>query len=65
MEWRAQSCEHGKDVFGMLLAFILSAGVLGGGIYLLLHDKPLGGIAAMVGALAPLVGAFYISRRRQ
>jgi len=60
LERRQQAWDNWKDVTGMGAAFVLTAGIIAVGAYLLLHDKQIGGIVALVGALVPLAGAFYL-----
>ena len=40
------------QLFGMASGFLISLGALGGGIYLILHDKNAQGLTALVSALA-------------
>lgn len=63
MERRQQAWDNWKDVGGMIAAFTLATSVIAGGIYLLLRDKQVGGISALVAAIVPLIGALYWVRR--
>jgi hypothetical protein len=52
LERRALSGDLIKAMMGTILAYITFAGAMGGAVYLLAHDKPLYGLAALVTALA-------------
>lgn len=48
---------------GQIFAFIIGMSAVCGGIYLLMHDKALTGLAVFITALAALVAAFLVSQK--
>jgi uncharacterized membrane protein len=54
-----------KSILGMLFAFALAVGTIGGGIYLVANGRDAGGVTAIVTALAALTGVFVYGQRRQ
>ena len=56
LERRALTGDLVKAMMGTILAYITFAGAMAGAVYLLAHDKPLYGLAALVTALGAAFG---------
>ena len=54
-----------RDRLGQVMAFLLGAMLIGGGVFLLYHDKRLEGFSAIATAIGSLGGAFLVARWRQ
>src|SRR5205085_446245 len=54
-----------EAVLGMSLGFALAVVALVIAFKLLMAGKSIGGIAAIIGAMVPLIGAFFVVRRMQ
>jgi len=50
---------------GPILGFLLAAGVIGLGFYLILRGKEVSGLVAIIGALTTIVATFVYGKRRQ
>lgn len=50
---------------GLIAGFIVAMTVVGGGIWLAAHGEDLAGLAAIITALASLVGVFVYGRNKQ
>ena len=56
LERRALSGDIVKSMMGTILAYITFGGAMAGAVYLLLHDKPIQSLAALVTALGAAFG---------
>ena len=56
MERRALSGDITKSMMGTVLAYITFGGSMFGAVYLLLHDKPIQSLAALIVALGSAFG---------
>jgi hypothetical protein len=56
LEGRALRGDLTKALMGVILAYITFAGSMFGGVYLLLHDKPIQSLAALITALGAAFG---------
>jgi hypothetical protein len=56
MERKALSGDIVKSMMGTILAYITFAGAMAGAVYLLLNDKPIQSLAALVTALGAAFG---------
>lgn len=54
-----------SERLGQILGFILAVVVVMAGVYLTMHDKPTGGIVAIMSPLIGLVTAFIYGKRHQ
>jgi len=54
-----------NELIGMIFAFLLAAGVLGGGMFLLFQGKNISGLITITGSLASLVYVFIRGRKEQ
>lgn len=61
--WRTNRMTRWSTMLGQLFAFVVVMTIVVGGFYLILHDKSLAGITALVSAVAGVVIAFIYGRR--
>jgi uncharacterized membrane protein len=68
LERRALTGDIVKSMMGTILAYITFAGAMAGAVYLLLHDKPIQSLVALVTALGaafgPKIYADFIQSKR-
>lgn len=64
MEWRGQTIESICQIGGLVFGFLLVAGGLAGAVFLLHEGKKVEGLGTLIGAMVPLVAAFFIARKR-
>jgi uncharacterized membrane protein len=62
LEARYQTQGGRREWLGMLLGFILAAGAIGGGIYLVAHNHQAEGLTSIILALGGLVSVFVYAR---
>jgi uncharacterized membrane protein len=53
------------ELRGQIMAFVLAAGTILGGMYLILQDKEVLGGAAIIAAIASLAGVFVYGKKQQ
>jgi len=59
----AVQADYGKIFVGQILAFVLAIATIIGGIYLIATGHDIGGLVAVIGALATLAGVFIYRTR--
>ncbi len=65
MESRVITFDTWRSMLGLVFAFLLVAGGIIGGIYLIKHDKDAIGITTMFGPLATVILAFIYQQKAQ
>lgn len=65
MEAKVVTSNLWRDHLGQLFAFLLGAGTIAGGLWLIHEGKSLEGLGALVVAVGGLAGVFIAARRQQ
>jgi uncharacterized membrane protein len=65
LETRAVKSNAWSEKLGTMFGFIIVLSSIGGGFYLILNDKNVYGMAAIISALVALVGVFIYGKRSQ
>ena len=65
IEKRAVRSNHLRELVGQVFGLIISLTVILGGVYLILYDKPVAGLASIVTTVATLAGVFIYGKRTQ
>jgi uncharacterized membrane protein len=65
LQLRSQRHQAVITVFGQICAFVLGLSGIAGGVFLLIHDKPITGFGVFFTSLASLIGLFFYNRNRQ
>ena len=63
--WRTSRTTRWATTLGLVFAFVFSMTIVIGSFYLILHDKSIVGITALVTAIAGIVAAFIYGRKTQ
>ena len=64
-EWQVVRHNTRLETIASILGFVTCMSLVAGGIFLLYHDKSIGGLVALAAGLGPIVAAFLGTRVRQ
>ena len=64
MQIRSEGHRFGLAITGQVFAFIIGIAGVVGGIWLVAHDKSIGGFSIFFASLGTLVGGFFYSRKK-